>query len=396
MYEVIKRKVTKNCIKAVEKDICNRCLGHNIMKDYNGFYYCLDCFEYLEMNSEIYLLRSRRRLENINHQLELDFALTDEQKQGSDFLVNCYLKRKNAFLQAVCGAGKTEMSLALIKMVLNEKKTIAFVIPRVEIIKQVSLRMKEYFPNTSISVLFSGESLKENSQLIILTPQQLIKFYKEFDLMIIDEVDAFPFVNNPFLDRLVAKSKNEQAVLIYMSATITYKYKKEIKNNLLEFHLISRRYHKRDLAVPVFFKIKGYQDDLVYEFISDFVLEKKPLIIYVSSIARGELMLEKLKEFKVDLISSVSKYKKALIKSFKEKEIDILISTTILERGITFSDVNVIVLEAENEIFNEASLIQIAGRVGRLKTEGEVIFMSKFKSKAMINAKNKIIRFNNS
>lgn len=396
MYEVIKRKFTKDCIIAVEKDICNRCLGQMTMKDYNGIYYCLECYEYLEMNSEMYLLRSERKLENVSHKLELDFTLTDEQKQGSDFLVNCYLKRKNAFLQAVCGAGKTEMSLALIKQLLQEKKTIAFVIPRVEIIKQVSLRMKEYFPNTSVSTLFSGETLKEDSQLIILTPQQLIKFYKEFDLMIIDEVDAFPFINNSFLERLVTKSKKASAVLIYMSATITNKYKLRIKNNLLEFHLIPRRYHKRDLAVPVFLKITDYQDDLVYEIINNYVLEKKPLIIYVSSIVKGELMLAKLSKYKVDLISSTTKYKKAVIQAFKNKDTDILISTTILERGITFSEVNVIVLEAENEVFNEASLIQIAGRVGRLKTEGEVIFMSKFISKAMIAAKNKIIRFNNS
>ncbi|MDT8336837.1 MAG: DEAD/DEAH box helicase family protein [Candidatus Izemoplasmatales bacterium] len=396
MYEVVTRKQIRDSIKAINQDTCNRCLSHNLLQDYNGIKYCLDCYQYLEINNQMYLLRREREYEHINHPLELDFDLTQEQTTGSNFLVNCFLKRKNAFLQAVCGAGKTEMSLALIHMLLNEFKTIAFVIPRVEIIKQVSLRMSQYFPKTSISTLYSGQTLKEDSQLIILTPQQLIKFYREFDLMIIDEVDAFPFLNNPFLERLVKKSKKESAVLIYMSATITEGFKKEIKNKNLEFHLIPRRYHNRDLEVPVFLKIGGFNDYVVLEIVRDYVIQKKPLIIYVSSIFKGELLLEKLNEFKVDLISSKTKYKKAVIKAFKDKNLDILISTTILERGITFNVVNVIVLEADKEVFNEASLIQIAGRVGRVKTEGDIIFMSRFKSKAMVSAKKKIINFNNS
>jgi competence protein ComFA len=396
MYEIVSKKELKNSIKAIDQDTCKRCLGHNLSLDYNGVKYCLDCYQYLEMNSEMYLLRRERQIENTYHILDLNFDLTQEQIKGSDFLVNCYLKRKNAFLQAVCGAGKTEMSLALIHLLLNEKKTIAFVIPRVEIIKQVALRMIEYFPNTSVSTLYSGQTLKEESQLIILTPQQLIKFYQEFDLMIVDEVDAFPFLNNPFLERLVEKSKKEKAVLIYMSATITETLKKEIKNNILEFHLIPRRYHKRDLAIPVFLKIKGVYDASILEIVREYVKSRKPIIIYVSSIAKGEMIRDRFKEFKVDLISSETKYKKVIINAFKDKDLDILISTTILERGVTFNDVNVIVLEADKKVFNEASLIQIAGRVGRLKTEGDVIFMSKYKSKAMIYAKKKIIEFNNS
>ena len=398
MYENVFDNYVKYGIEAIKDGECNRCFGNNLLSDSSGVIHCLDCYSYKEITSDKYLFRKMRYIEEKQHKLVLNFDLTNEQIKGSDFLVNCYIRRKNAFLQAVCGAGKTEMTLELIHYALLEEKVIAFVIPRVEIIKQVSLRMQEYFPKTTISSLYGGSSLLPNSPFIITTPQQLIKFYQEFDLMIIDEVDAFPFVDNPFLERLIKKSAKKDAMMIYMSATITEKYKQLIENKKIEYHLISRRFHKKDLTLPVFVRSDLFLCDKTYRIISDMHLLKKPLIIYVSSISKALELKTKLegKNYKVDFITSETKYKKEVIKAFINEEIDILVSTTLLERGVTFKNINVIVLEADAKVFNEASLIQIAGRVGRMGDEGLVIFISKFKSLAMINAKRTIAEFNRS
>ena len=45
--------------------------------------------------------------------------------------------------------------------------------------------------------------------------------------------------------------------------------------------------------------------------------------------------------------------------------LSILLTTTILERGVTFKHVQVIVIAADDPIYNTPSLVQIAGRVGR-------------------------------
>ncbi|MGL6299343.1 hypothetical protein ACR31S_01210 [Streptococcus iniae] len=45
-----------------------------------------------------------------------------------------------------------------------------------------------------------SESYQRNP-IIIATTHQLLKFYRAFDLIIIDEVDAFPFVNNKMLNQ---------------------------------------------------------------------------------------------------------------------------------------------------------------------------------------------------
>jgi competence protein ComFA len=42
-----------------------------------------------------------------------------------------------------------------------------------------------------------------------------------------------------------------------------------------------------------------------------------------------------------------------------------LLTTTILERGVTFKHVWVIIIAADDAIYPPASLVQIAGRVGR-------------------------------
>ena len=50
---------------------------------------------------------------------------------------------------------------------------------------------------------------------------------------------------------------------------------------------------------------------------------------------------------------------------FSGKEYRVLVSTTLLERGITVPSVQVIVLRADHPVFTMASLVQIFGRAGR-------------------------------
>ena len=72
------------------------------------------------------------------------------------------------------------------------------------------------------------------------------------------------------------------------------------------------------------------------------------------------------------------KNKQEIIEKFKNRQIKIMITTSILERGMTFFDVQVIVYDAHHDLFDESSLIQISGRVGRkLKAPtGNVYFLT--------------------
>lgn len=53
------------------------------------------------------------------------------------------------------------------------------------------------------------------------------------------------------------------------------------------------------------------------------------------------------------------------INNFKNKKYQFIFATTVLERGITINDVNVIVLIFNKGVFDKSSLVQMLGRVGR-------------------------------
>src|SRR5690606_2537433 len=63
---------------------------------------------------------------------------------------------------------------------------------------------------------------------------------------------------------------------------------------------------------------------------------------------------------------------------FRSGEVRILVTTTILERGVTVPKSDVYILDADSELFDEASLVQMAGRAGRSKDDpaGIVVFAS--------------------
>lgn len=78
-----------------------------------------------------------------------------------------------------------------------------------------------------------------------------------------------------------------------------------------------------------------------------------------------------------------------LIQEFRSGQINLLLTTTILERGITIADVQVAVIGAEQPIFSEACLVQICGRVGRKEEfpTGDIVFWHYGLTHSMIRTK---------
>ncbi len=397
MIEKIINEKNKNTIKAIT-NICNRCLSKNLKVNFNNILYCEECYNYKRINETMYLERKPRKRQIKNHKLVLPFELSQTQLNGEKFINSCYISKTKGFLHAVCGAGKTEMCLKTIFQALQNYDSICFVIPRVEIIKQVYLRFIEYFPKTKIFALYKNQGFNETADIYLSTPQQLIRFYNEFDLVIVDEIDAYPFANNAFLQRLIKKAKKPTSALIYISATINKQYKKLIKNKKIKYLLIPKRYHNYDLVIPEFKKYKSLYDLKVIDFLKISLLRKQRLMIFFPSIYLMKKFSYHLDNHKIKsvYISSKSEYKKRIIKQYTNSEYKLLLTTTLLERGITFSNINVFVFEADHKIFTKVVLIQIAGRVGRdkLYPKGKLLFFSKFKTQAMVDCKQELRRLN--
>ena len=95
----------------------------------------------------------------------------------------------------------------------------------------------------------------------------------------------------------------------------------------------------------------------------------KPLLVFVPRIKDLPVYKKHLtavfKEKKIVSVYAGNKERQSKVARFRNQEIDILLTTTILERGVTFKHVQVIVIAADDPIYNTPSLVQIAGRVGR-------------------------------
>ena len=95
----------------------------------------------------------------------------------------------------------------------------------------------------------------------------------------------------------------------------------------------------------------------------------KSLLVFVPRIKDLPIYKKHLtavfKEKKIISVYAGDKERQTKVARFRNQEIDILLTTTILERGVTFKHVQVIVIAADNPIYNTPSLVQIAGRVGR-------------------------------
>ena len=97
-------------------------------------------------------------------------------------------------------------------------------------------------------------------------------------------------------------------------------------------------------------------------------------------------------------VNSKRENNEEIIEQFRLKAYLYLVTTAVLERGITVKDLQVIVFHSDSTIYDDHSLVQIAGRVGR-KTdapEGEVVFIAKRKTGYMEKAIDDIITANQS
>lgn len=80
--------------------------------------------------------------------------------------------------------------------------------------------MKEVFPNINVAALYGGSLDREkDAALVVATTHQLLRYYRAFHVMIVDEIDAFPYHADQMLQYAVKQAMKEKAACIYLTAT---------------------------------------------------------------------------------------------------------------------------------------------------------------------------------
>ncbi|PWU69310.1 DEAD/DEAH box helicase [Gracilibacillus dipsosauri] len=336
-----------------------------------------------------------------------DGTLTKHQQLAANAILHATSKPKQELLiWAVCGAGKTEMLYPAITEAIRHNKRICLATPRADVVQELYPRLKEVFPNTEMEALYGGTGVRTGvGQLIIATTHQLIRYQNAFDLLIIDELDAFPFHHDPLLHQFAVRSAKKYATKIYLTATPRPKQKRLIESNKLKAIFVPIRFHGYPLPVPrlrleLGLKRKISQNKMLHslEAFLDSHDPKRQWLLFVPTIQLLTPFAKLLEEKGLDLatVHADDPKRKEKITAYREGKINVLITTTILERGVTFPSIDVVMIDAGHDVFDEAAIVQIAGRAGRSPKDptGDVLLIHQGKTEAMIQAVKQIKRMN--
>lgn len=396
-------------IKHGNKYYCNRC-GNSKQK---AFYrdslgvYCRNCLVFGKSATYSTIKREETIISSTNRCcLTKVVHLSDMQKLASQHCVNAYKNNKNSLIYAVCGAGKTEIVYEVILTALNEGKVVGFATPRKDVVLELYPRFKRDFYQVEIVALYGGSQDKGKlGNLYITTTHQLINFYQFFDLIILDEVDAFPYYNNKMLEGFVQKAKKRGAPIIFLTATPTRKLQYLMKRKKLDYFIIPLRFHRYPIPVPrvslttsTIQKLnKGECPKKILAWLASKKQCDKQVFVFVPDIKSG-LNLEKILKphFACEFVHAESPDRKQKISDFRYRKYQFIITTTILERGVTVSNVDVCIIGCDAEIFDERAIVQIVGRAGRDKNypTADVVLFCDYYTREIKRAIRQIKRMN--
>ncbi|WP_446935849.1 DEAD/DEAH box helicase [Lysinibacillus fusiformis] len=394
---------------------CNRC--HNIdphlftifdcSKCQQQCLYCRHCIRMGRVSSctQLMIWTGPQVIKMRKHILKWGGQLTKLQQQAaSEMLASVQAKRAH-LIHAVCGAGKTELLFPTVHDALKRGLRVCIATPRADVVLELYPRFQQVFPKTVIHVLYGGVT-KQNAyaQLIIATTHQLYRFESTFDVMIVDEADAFPYTIDETLQRAVTKAKKEEAPIVFVTATPSQKLLNAFQHESYSF--IPKRFHNHPLPVPQFRTLWGYNKSFKHGKIPKKLIEwteerlerKEPFLLFFPTIAlmHKAAPLFQLVNENILAVHAEDPDRKEKVEMLRNNEVPGLLTTTILERGITISNVQVAVIGAESSIFTASALIQIAGRVGRNNQypNGDIIFFHHGITTEMDEACAKILFYN--
>jgi late competence protein required for DNA uptake (superfamily II DNA/RNA helicase) len=355
----------------------------------------------------------------------LEFALTPAQQRAAEEVRQFWLSGKQAecLVWAVCGAGKTEVVFSVLAEVLARGGRVLYAIPRRDVVRELEPRLRQAFPNYRVLGLYAGSGRRyAAADIYVATTHQSLRFYQNFDLVILDEVDAYPYRDSPMLHFAVQRARKPEGKTVYLTATPKSAMQQLALKGEMGLVYIPARHHgypvpepellaERQLRYPRTGQELGLPQTVIELIYQSVVVEQVRLFVFVPSIWLTEQVARAINR----VVESDDRFENKRARNwaqfchardpwrdqkrtgFSRGNFPILVTTTILERGITIAPVNVLVLFAESEkIFDEGTLVQMAGRTGRTEAypEGKVWLVGASVSPAMRQARDRILEMN--
>lgn len=337
----------------------------------------------------------------------LPFELTsDQQKAVDEILKDMNNQTKmNRLLQGDVGSGKTIVSILAIYINYLSGHQSALMAPTEILAIQHYNNIKELFAKENMNVeLLTGSTNKKEKEIIhkgledgsvdlVIGTHALIQEdvkYANLGLVITDEQHRFG-VNQ----RANLKNKGVSPDVLYMSATpIPRTYALTIYGDM-DVSII-KEVPKGRLPVKTILK-KESEITSVLESMHEELKKKHQIYVIAPLIEETEnsdltnvlelkdkMNLAFGSKYNIDIVHGkmASGAKELIMNEFKKGDIDILISTTVVEVGVDVANASMIVI-FNAERFGLSTLHQLRGRVGRSKIQSYCILISNSDAKRL-------------
>lgn len=389
-YESLVNSENKNKKRLVFEEL----LAHQLVfKRIRVFNKTLSSFQLNDNDKPIKKLIGNLPFEPTKSQLEVMKEIISDMQQD---------KPMTRLVQGDVGSGKTLVALFGALHAITNGYQVAFMAPTeilsVQHYQSIKLMLKDF--NINIALLYGGMKTKEketivediklgNIDLIIGTHaliQNQIKFFN-LALVIIDEQHKFGVHQRMTLSTKGKNSETYPHQLILTATPIPRTLAMTLYGNL-DYSIINEMPKGRQTIETValsesrrkeiFKKISKIcnEGSQVY-WVCPLIDESEVLECKAATNTYEELRLE-LKDISIGLIHGRMKIqeKEKVMKSFRNKKIDLLVSTTIIEVGLDVPNATVMVIE-NSERMGLSQLHQLRGRVGRGDKKSTCILLYK-------------------
>ena len=310
----------------------------------------------------------------------LPFKLTNSQSRATEEILSDLRKEipANRLLEGDVGSGKTIVAAIAAYCVLVNDLEVLLAAPTEILAFQHQKTLEEVLSPFGIKVGIWTGSKKESAQITCGTHALLSTFKpkKQVGMVIVDEQHRFGVAQRAKL--FLGEGKKLTPHLLTMTATPIPRTLALTLHGDLDLSVLSEM-PKGRLKISTFV-VPNFKRSDAYKFVEKEIKKGRQAFILTPFVEPSETMtsvksavieFEKLKKtfskkIKLGLLHGrlKSKEKQAIIEKFKNKKIDILVTTPVVEVGIDIPNASVMLIESA-ERFGLAQLHQLRGRVGR-------------------------------
>lgn len=275
------------------------------------------------------------------------------------------------------GFGKTEIAIRAAFKAVQEGKQVVYLVPTTILAQQhyntFVQRMKDYPVGIELLCRFrtpsqqkkSIEQLKKGLSDIVIGTHRVLSGdveFKDLGLLIIDEEQRFGVTHKERIKQM----KREVDVLTLSATPIP----RTLHMSLVGIRDMSVLEEAPQERMPIQTYIMEYNEELVREAIQRELARGGQVYYVFNRVNQIEDITHKLSELIPDAVIAYAhgqmgeRQLEKIMYEFMEGEIDVLVSTTIIETGLDIGNVNTMIIQDADKM-GLSQLYQLRGRIGR-------------------------------